>query len=75
MAGAMRQRHEHFLLASGHAIHIFAHDGVAAGVAMFVTQSFADAYRRVALFYGHLPVSFQDGIDDASKRRQRGRDG
>lgn len=36
MAGSMRRRQEHFLLAGGYTVYVFAHDGVAAGVAVLV---------------------------------------
>ena len=67
MAWPVRQRHEHFLLPGGHAIDVFAHDGVAAAVAILVTQSLAYAYRRVALFYMHVLVGFENRINDGNE--------
>lgn len=75
MAGSMCQWHEHFFLAGSHTVHVFAHDSVAPGIAVLVTQAFTDADRRVALFHMHLFIGFQDGVNDADKWRQRGRNG
>jgi hypothetical protein len=47
MAGAIRQRHKHFLLSDGHPVDVLVCQSATTAIAMFVTQPFTDAHRRI----------------------------
>lgn len=74
MAGPVRERNEHFLLAGGDLVDVIAHDGVAAGEPMLIPQPLQNADRGVALFDMHLLVGFENGVDEAGESGELGRD-
>ena len=66
-AGRMRQRDKNFLLSQAFLGHEFAHHGVAALIAVFITQALEDPNGGVALFLENVTVVQQDLIDDADE--------
>ena len=66
-AWGMRQRDKDLLLPQAFLGHEFPYHGVAALIAMFVTQALEYPNRRMALLLENLPVVQQDLIDDADE--------
>ena len=69
-ARRMRQGDKYFLLSQPFLGDELAHDRVAAGVTMFVTESLEYPHRRMALLLQNVAIILQDLMNDADERPQ-----
>ena len=60
---AMAQGNEHLAGVQQGTRYILPHDRVAAEKPLFISQAFENPLRRMALFFVHAPVVFQDLVD------------
>src|SRR6185312_9451938 len=65
LPGRVRQRHEHLLSARPARPHVVLHDGVAAPVAVLLTQPVEDPLRRMPLLCRPPLILLQHGVDHA----------
>ena len=68
MAGWVRKRHEHLLVAQPPLVHVVFDDGLAPGECVLRLQPLEDALGRVTLLLGNRRIGVQHLIDDPGER-------